>query len=98
MKWLCLLFVLAYPDVGSCQNPIALGLFAGGNFSSEDFNISSDTNRTTRKGILLTGQTDWPLHKALVLQDRLSYIQKGVEAHRTNLLMSTTVTTELNYL
>jgi hypothetical protein len=93
-----LAFVL--PIQGHAQNPIALGLFGGVNIASEDFNITSDTNRTTRKGLLVTGQTDWPLHKALVLQDRLSYIQKGVEAHRTTFLLqqAKTIITELNYL
>jgi hypothetical protein len=98
---LCLLVIaFALPIQGHAQNPIALGLFGGVNICTQDFNITSDTNRMTRKGLLLTGQTDWPLHKTLVLQDRLSYIQKGVEAHRTTFLLQQqrTVITELNYL
>jgi len=98
-KYLILLVLLILPQALHAQNPIAIGLLVGVNIASQDFNITSDTNRTTRKGLIITGQTDWPLHKALVLQDRLSYIQKGVVAHRNNLLLgSKDITTALNYI
>src|SRR3954465_5541539 len=98
-KYCIVIVLLALPATLRAQNPIAIGLLGGVNIASQDFNITSDTNRTTRKGLLIIGQTDWPLHKALVLQDRLSYIQKGVVAHRTSLLLGAKeITTELNYV
>jgi opacity protein-like surface antigen len=82
----------------NAQTPIAMGILAGANFSTEIFNLQSDTNTSIRPGLLITGQTDWPFIGFVVLQDRLSYIEKGVVVHRNNLLSNSTFTTELNYI
>jgi hypothetical protein len=81
------------------QRPVALGIIAGINLATEDFDIQSDTNRATHQGWVITGQTDWPLYGPAVLQDRLSYIEKGVVTTRATLLGgSEKLTTDLRYV